>query len=79
MSQWADLLCAMQNQEVQDTEDKPGISTNDVPTEANSKEHINLAVLNKIDESTKRVRADLVKRNQDNVGHHRQGHTTTLC
>ena len=56
MSQWIDLL---QNQKVQDTDEKPGISANNVPMEENST--VNLSVLDKIDESTK-VGGDWVNR-----------------
>ena len=62
LSQWTDLLCAMQNRDIQDSEaDNSEISGRSLPMEGNSKEHINLAVLSQIDESTK-VRADLVNR-----------------
>ena len=56
MSQWTDLL---QNQKVQDTDEQPGISANNVPMEENST--VNLSVLDKIDESTK-VGGDWVNR-----------------
>ena len=56
MSQWIDLL---QNQKVQDTDEKLGISANNVPMEENST--VNLSVLDKIDESTK-VGGDWVNR-----------------
>ena len=62
MSQWTDLLWPMQNREIQDSEsDNSEISGRGLPMEGDSKECINLAVLNKIDESTK-VRAYLVNR-----------------